>query len=205
MDSRLSELYMFEARCLLEMEHAKTGDYMHPVFGEGKAPAGIMLIGEAPGGEEAKLGRPFVGKAGRQLDELLEKAGILREKIFVTNTVKYRPTLEKTRTVSNRTPSKEEIRCGFPLLRKELGIVSPRIVATLGNTPLYALLSLAGMGAINIGDAHGKSMPVCIDEREYLLFALYHPASAIYNRSLLPTLEADLCALGALCAKENIV
>lgn len=197
-DKQLSELYRIEAQRLSQAQHALTGDYSHPVFGQGGIPAGLMLLGEAPGADEAKCGCPFVGKAGRQLDELLLGAGIERERVFITNAVKYRPTHEKARTVSNRTPGKHEIEDGLGLLREEVNIAAPRIIATLGNTPLFAVLRLAGMKELNVGQAHGRSMQLCIGERAYLLFALYHPASAIYNPKLLPLMREDILALGAL-------
>ena len=197
-DKRLSELYRIETQRLSQAQHALTGDYSHPVFGQGGVPAELMLLGEAPGADEARCGRPFVGKAGRQLVELLLGAGIEREKVFITKTVQYRPTHEKARTVSNRTPGKREIEDGLELLRQEVDIVAPRIIATLGNTPLFAVLRLAGIKEASVGQTHGRRMQLYIGERTYLLFALYHPASAIYNPKLLPLMREDILALGAL-------
>lgn len=205
MDNRLSALYALEGRRLLEQPHTRTGDYAHPVFGEGDISSRVMLLGEAPGAQEALCGHPFVGKAGKQLDGLLDKAGITREAVFVTNAVKFRPTLEKTHTISNRTPVRSEIEDGLTLLKAEIGIVSPKVIATLGNTPLFAALSLAGLSAVSVGSVHGKGLAAKIGGREYLLFALYHPASVIYNPSLLPVLEEDLCLLGELCKREGII
>ena len=110
------------------------------VHGEGSIGARVMLIGEAPGQQETLMGRPFVGKAGKNLDEFLELAGIERDELFVSNTVKFRPTRISAagRTV-NRPPTQEEIRIFLPWLRREIEMVHPECVVTLGNVPLRAL------------------------------------------------------------------
>ena len=172
------------------------GEYASPVFGVGLETAEVMLIGEAPGAEETAAGRPFVGKAGKQLDALLAGAKIERDQLFVTNVVKYRPVVRSIHTTKNRTPSKKEIAAGLDLLRKELELISPKVIVTLGNTPLYAILTLAELPQQMIGSVHGVPMQISIQGTAYTLFALYHPASGIYNRSLLPIMEKDTCALG---------
>jgi DNA polymerase len=180
---------------LYEIERARLsalkgeGDYMHPVFGEGTPGARLVLIGEAPGAQEAAAGRPFVGKAGKQLDALLDCVGLKRGDIFITNAVKFRPTKHEGR--SNRTPTGGEMREGLALLRDELELIAPRIVATLGNVPLQSVSKLAGLEKITIGQAHGRK----IECGKFVLFPLYHPASVIYNRTLEALLEADITAL----------
>ena len=96
----LVELYEKERLRIAETADGR-GDYSHPVFGEGPVNPLVMLIGEAPGGDEAKQGRPFVGKAGKQLDALLSGAGIDRSRVYITNTVKFRPVNVKPKSVSN--------------------------------------------------------------------------------------------------------
>ncbi len=200
----LRAFYADWARMLLQSAHTRGGDYARPVFGEGARGARLMLIGEAPGGDEAKAGRPFVGKAGRQLDALLACAGIDRNEVFITNAVKYRPTNVKGTRVSNRTPSRAEWREGLPLLRAEIGAVCPWVIATLGNTPLCALMCLAQQDAcVSIGERHGQAYDVRIEERAYTLFPLYHPASVIYNPALSAVLKEDLCRLGALLREKE--
>jgi len=149
------------------------------VFGEGNPDSLIMLIGEAPGGDEEKLGRPFVGKAGKNLDEFLLTVGIDRKKLYITNVVKYRPTAvsEKTGRVINRTPTWEEMMDFMPLLNKEIETVKPKLIVTLGNVPLRSLLNNK---SITIGSYHGREIEV----NGHKLYPLYHPASVIYNRSL---------------------
>lgn len=157
------------------------------VFGEGRINAPVMLVGEAPGEQESLLGRPFVGKAGKNLDEFLEGAGMAREALYVTNTVKFRPTKVSAagRTV-NRPPTQEEIKLFLPWLQREIGLVDPKCVVTLGNVPLKALTDRRSV----IGDMHGRF--IALGER--LLFPMYHPASVIYNPSLKEVYRQDLAA-----------
>lgn len=198
----LNELYDVERARLLALCNMDMpcGAYDLPVFGQGPERPFLVLIGEAPGAEETKQSRPFVGKAGRQLDELLAYAGIPRDEVYITNVVKFRPMVKGERTVRNRTPVREEIDASLPLLREELLILRPQCVATLGNVPLCALLSLCGLDRQVIGEAHGQARRVTLLDWETALFPLYHPASAIYNRSLLPVCHEDAGRLGELYA-----
>lgn len=201
MDKReaLAALYEAERARLLALEsdpERATGLYQSPVMGEGSASPALMLIGEAPGAEEAKLGRPFVGKAGRQLDELLALSKIGREGIYITNAVKYRPVTHTKTGMKNRTPGRAEVKQCLPVLREEIALLKPMVIATLGNTPLYALRLLCALEAGTVGDMHGKAYALEADGHAFYLFPLYHPASVIYNRQLLPVLKADLIALG---------
>lgn len=201
----LHDLYALErARLAAIADTAKRGgEYTSPVFGEGPIKPRLMLIGEAPGAEEAKSGHPFVGKAGKQLDALLLAAAIDRAEVFVTNTVKYRPVNIKNGRSSNRTPAADELRAGLPLLEKELAAVKPQVVATLGNTPLKAMLLLSGQEAATVGEAHGKMLSLTLKSGTVQLFPLYHPASVIYNRNLAETLENDMRHLGRILAQQE--
>jgi uracil-DNA glycosylase family 4 len=153
------------------------------VLGDGNTNSTIMLIGEAPGAKEVELKKPFVGQAGRQLQEFLDILELDRNKLYVTNTVKFRPTGKSKRTGDeiNRTPSKSEINHFKKYLFEEIDIIKPEIIVTLGNVPLRAV---TGLENAKIGDFHGKEARVIINNDEYSLFPLYHPASVIYNRSL---------------------
>lgn len=157
------------------------------VHGEGAVGAPVMLIGEAPGEQESLLGRPFVGKAGKNLDEFLAGAGMDRSALYVTNTVKFRPTKTSAagRTV-NRPPTQEEVKLFLPWLLREIDLVNPKCVVTLGNVPLRALTDRRS----TIGDMHGQM----IDWRGRLLFPMYHPASVIYNPALREVYRRDLAA-----------
>ncbi|MBO4847987.1 MAG: uracil-DNA glycosylase [Clostridia bacterium] len=195
----LKERYILEAEKIryLDLEH--DADLDHPVFGEGREnnPV-IMFIGEAPGREEAASGRPFVGKAGKQLDSMLSLAGIDRAMVYVTNAVKYRPIKRKGSSVSNRTPTAAEVRGGLSLLRAEIEAVDPDVIATLGNVPLSAVVQLAGgvNEPLTVGAAHGFPVMFLISGKPRRVFPLYHPAASIYNRELKPVLEKDLVMLG---------
>ena len=170
------------------------------VFGEGAENPALMMIGEAPGGDEEKQGRPFVGKAGKNLSAFLEVVGLKREEIYISNVVKLRPTKEspKTGKAVNRPPSAEEIAFFLPYLLEEIQVIAPKVVVTLGNVPLKAV---TGERKAVIGDYHGKPTPLA-DGRT--LFALYHPAAVIYNRALQATYDEDLRALKAFLQKEGL-
>lgn len=195
----LNRRYAEEAERIKGLILDQDADLTHPVFGEGDPDEPlIMFIGEAPGRDEAVCGRPFVGKAGKQLDAMLELAGIDRGKVFVTNSVKYRPTKVAERRVSNRTPSVSEVKDGLSLLKFEIASVRPSVIATLGNVPLSAVLMLSDTEGekLNVGAAHGMPRMIMIVGRPFHLFPLYHPASSIYNRELKQVLEKDLIRLG---------
>ena len=155
------------------------------VHGEGKIGARLMLIGEAPGEQETLQGRPFVGKAGKNLDEFLEMVGIDRTELYVSNAVKFRPTRisDAGRTV-NRPPTQEEIRLFLPWLKREIEMVKPECVVTLGKVPLKALCDRR----VTIGDVHGR----VIDCDGLRVYPMYHPASMIYNPSLREVYRADV-------------
>ncbi len=161
------------------------------VHGEGAHTAKLMMIGEAPGGDEEKQGRPFVGKAGKNLSSFLEVVGLTREEIYITNVVKLRPTKEspKTKKLVNRPPSKQEIAFFLPYLQQEIQQIAPQWIVTLGNVPLRAVTEDA---KANIGDYHGKALPLASGQT---LFALYHPAAIIYNRDLTEVYQQDLQTL----------
>jgi len=150
------------------------------VPGEGASDADVMVVGEAPGRNEDEQGRPFVGRAGKLLDELLGEAGLEREQVFITNVVKARPP-------GNRDPRAAEVAHHMPWLEAQLALIQPRLVVPLGR---HALAHFSGR---KIADVHGHQ----ITERGRVLFPLYHPAAALYNQSLRATLFADARALRA--------
>ena len=172
------------------------------VFGEGPAGVPVMLIGEAPGAEETRLSRPFVGRAGKNLDEFLDIVGLKRADIYITNVVKFRPCKTSARgTLSNRPPNKDEIACMQPLLLREIEAVQPRVVVTLGNVPLK---SLVGNNA-TIGALHATPAAASALSHRFMLFPLYHPASIIYNPSLKAVYAHDLVKLNKLLSGLNIL
>lgn len=161
-------------------------EYKPVVMGQGNPEAEIVMIGEAPGRHEVEKGTPFVGQAGRNLDQFLKAAGLERKDLYITNAVKFRPTRKNRNTgrVSNRAPTRKEIKMFRPLLVEEIKIVDPWIVVTLGNIPLFFLTGKN----LKIGDVHGEPLPY----GQRVIFPLYHPASVIYNPDLKQVYLKDL-------------
>ncbi len=153
-----------------------------PVMGEGSVDARIMFVGEAPGKKEGETGRPFVGRAGKILDELLSSVGLKREEVFITSIVKDRPP-------KNRDPLPTEIALYAPILDKQIEIIKPEIVATLGRFSMEYIMKCYGLEAelAPISVLHGK----VFETPQFKLVPLYHPAAAIYNQKLLSDLKAD--------------
>ena len=185
---------------LLEAVQASAYSGKTIVFGEGAEQPALMMIGEAPGGDEEKQGHPFVGKAGKNLSAFLEVVGLKREEIYISNVVKLRPTKEspKTGKAVNRPPSAEEIAFFLPFLQEEIKAIGPKVIVTLGNVPLKAV---TGEKKAVIGDYHG--VPVGLPDGR-ILFALYHPAAVIYNRALQAVYDEDLLKLKAFLRKEGL-
>lgn len=159
----------------------------HYVFGRGNADARLMLIGEAPGATEDRRGLPFVGRAGQLLDALLAEAGIDAENVYITNVVKFRPmrsSREPGRPRNDRPPNKAEITACLPILQRQIEIINPQVICTLGNTPLRTLLNVAS----GIGRMHGKSVAY----RDIPVLPTYHPAAVFHNPSLRALLSEDL-------------
>ena len=196
----LEEAYTQERARLftLAAKDEPQGEYRKPVFGEGVRGARIVLIGEAPGAEETKLGHPFVGKAGKQLDALFCRFGVMREDAFITNVVKYRPVVRSEKSMRNRTPLPAEVKAALPLLNTDLLSTAPKLILTLGNTPLKAVFALSAQKPPSIGAAHGQLLKIDIDGIATSLIPLYHPASGIYNRALVEVMEQDAAFVGSV-------
>jgi DNA polymerase len=157
------------------------------VPGEGQLAAKIMFIGEAPGSSEDEKGRPFVGAAGRILDNLLKKVGIERSQVFITNIVKCRPP-------NNRVPEADEVAACKPYLDRQIALIKPKVICILGKTAYSSLL-----GGSSITASRGKM----VERAGQKYFLTFHPAAAIYNKSLLSALEADLKKLAIEINKEK--
>ncbi len=165
------------------------GNMRSIVYGDGKTNAKLVMVGEAPGEQETIQGKPFVGKAGKNLAEFLNLSGLERKDLYITNTVKIRPTrISPAGRIVNRPPTKEEIALFLPWLKKEIALVKPKCVCTLGNVPLKAL---AG-NEYTIGDVHGQF----IEKDGMLIYPMYHPASMIYNPSIKSIYAEDVVRLG---------
>ena len=148
----------------------------HAVPGIGDQNADIVFIGEAPGKNEDLHGEPFIGTAGKRLDDALENAGLTRSSIYITNIVKCRPP-------NNRIPSDTERSMCSNYLEEELRIINPKIICLLGNTPFYSIL-----GGKEISKNHGQV--IYKDNRVY--FITFHPAATIYNQKLVDVFKSDI-------------
>lgn len=157
------------------------------VPGEGQLAAKVVFVGEAPGKSEDDNGRPFVGAAGKILDEMLARAGIQRSQVFITNIVKCRPP-------NNRVPEDDEVSACMPYLDRQIALIRPRIICILGRTAYSSLL-----GGNSITANRGK----VIEKAGQKYFLTIHPAAAIYNKSMLSLLEADLKKLAKEIQKEG--
>jgi DNA polymerase len=157
------------------------------VFGVGNPDADLMFVGEAPGFHEDKQGFPFVGQAGKLLDRLLEGIGLSRAETYIANVLKCRPP-------GNRDPAPDEIESCEPHLFRQLELVQPVVVASLGN---FATKLLSGKPT-GITRVHGQEQQVTVGGRSVLLFPLYHPAAALYTPAMLKVLEVDFARLPAL-------
>jgi len=163
----------------------------NPVPGEGPLDARVMLVGEAPGRMEDRQGRPFVGRAGDLLNVLLAIAGVERRQVYITNIVKCRPP-------GNRDPKEDEIAACLPFLLRQIQLIRPQIIVSLGRHAGRTLFSLAGKRWPGIRKAHGKPVEVSIVGVRLTLYPTYHPAAALYKPELRSVLEEDFRELGGL-------
>ncbi len=165
-------------------------NHFFPVVGEGSHVAHIMFVGEAPGKNEAETARPFCGRSGKVLDEMLESIKLNRSDVYITNIVKDRPP-------ENRDPSEEEIKLYAPFLDRQIEIIRPQVIATLGRFSMEYIMERFGLadkvGAI--GDLHGKEFPTNASYGPINIIPLYHPAVALYDGSNKETLLQDFKVL----------
>ncbi len=164
----------------------RTENKYFPVIGEGCHDSVIMFVGEAPGRNEAKTGRPFCGAAGKIFDELLGHVEIDRKEIYITNIVKDRPP-------QNRDPSPEEIEVYGPFLDRQIEIIKPKVIASLGRYAMGYIMKKFDLDLElePIGKAHGKAYKAEASYGPIDIVALYHPCVAVYNRSTIDTLKKD--------------
>jgi len=167
---------------------------MNPVVGDGDLDSPLVLVGEAPGRREDEQGKPFVGSAGKLLDNMLEEAGMKRSTLFITNIVKCRPP-------KNRRPLSKEVEACSGHLENLLRIISPRVIAPMGNSSTRYFLRLFNLEKGKIGDVHGRVFHVEANWGEVILFPLYHPAAVLYNRKLEQELRDDFALLSSLREK----
>lgn len=159
------------------------------VFGEGNPDSRVVFIGEAPGYHEDKIGRPFVGVAGKLLDKLLTQNGLKREAVYITNMVKYRPP-------ENRDPLPSELDSFQPYLDQQIEIINPEIIVTLGRFSMAKFLP-----GVKISQVHGKAQK----KNGKIVLPLYHPAAALRNGAVLRELEKDFSNIPTILENPEIV
>ncbi len=164
----------------------RTQNKYYPVLGEGSHDSKIMFIGEAPGKNEAETGKPFCGASGRILDELLAHIEIPRENVYVTNIVKDRPP-------SNRDPLPSEIAIYAPFLMRQIEIIQPKVIATLGRFSMKYIMEKFGLEEElgPISQLHGKVLEADVSFGKIKIVPLYHPAVAVYNADSKEELKKD--------------
>ncbi len=162
------------------------------VFGTGNPSADLMLVGEAPGFHEDQQGLPFVGQAGKLLDRLLEGIGLSRDDVYIANTLKCRPP-------GNRDPMPDEIEQCEGYLFRQIELIQPKVIATLGN---FATKLLSGK-PVGITRLRGREQEVTLAGRRLLLYPLYHPAAALYTPSMLRVLEEDFRRIPELLGRTS--
>ena len=157
------------------------------VFGAGNPHADLMFVGEAPGFHEDKQGLPFVGQAGKLLEKLLAGIGLQRSDVYIANVLKCRPP-------GNRDPQPDEIEACESHLFRQIELIEPTVIATLGN---FATKLLSGR-PLGITRVHGQEQPTTLAGRRLLLYPLYHPAAALYTPAMLKVLESDFARIPEL-------
>lgn len=190
------------ARIAEEIAHCKkcplAATRTNPVPGEGGYKKRIMLVGEAPGKNEDLQGRPFVGKAGEFLNELLDSIGLSRDDVFITNVLKCRPP-------NNRDPRPEEIKACSPYLERQISILRPRIIVTLGRFAWQWTCEHFGVSYVPISRAHGRPYHThTIIYGALTVFPTYHPAAALYNKQIEPILREDFRRLKSVLMELGI-
>jgi uracil-DNA glycosylase family 4 len=163
------------------------------VFGAGNPRADLMFVGEAPGFHEDKQGIPFVGQAGKLLEKLLAAIGLGRQDVYIANVLKCRPP-------GNRDPQQDEIEACEPHLFRQIELIEPVVIATLGN---FATKLLSGRPT-GITRVHGQEQEAVLGGRKVLLYPLYHPAAALYTPAMLKVLESDFARLPELLGRELV-
>jgi uracil-DNA glycosylase len=184
---KLVDLFHEASGCVrCPLHHGRT----KVVFGSGNANADLMFVGEAPGQQEDLQGLPFVGRAGKLLDQLLEEVGLQRSDVFITNVLLCRPP-------GNRDPQQDEIDTCKPYLHRKIELIEPKVICTLGNFATK-LLTRSQRG---ISGVHGRPQVHELGGRTVRVFPIYHPAAALRSTRTLEELREDFAKLPALLAE----
>lgn len=194
MFKELEELY----KQILQCKNCPLYKYINnKVPGDGDPSSGIMFIGEAPGREEDKQGKPFVGPAGKLLTKMIEeKIGLKRESVYITNILKCRPP-------NNRDPKEEEIKACSIWLKKQIEIIKPKIIITLGRFSAKWIFNYFNLKFTKISEVRGKPYFVRKNGKEIVIFPTYHPAAVLYHKNLLTTFEKDFEEISKIINKKK--
>lgn len=168
----------------------------HAVPGEGHDKPRVLLVGEAPGLREDEKGRPFVGRAGTELDKILDLIGLSRSAVYITSVVKCRPP-------GNRDPTPEEIEACLPYLREQIMLLDPAIIVPMGRYATRAVFRIFGLETRPIGDLHGKAHNIIDKGKRRTLLPTYHPAVVTHNPNLRKSLGKDFQALKDLISEVS--
>jgi DNA polymerase len=185
-------LKLLEKECLSKINDELSKNAKNLVFGKGNSNAKILFIGEAPGAKEDELGLPFVGRAGKELDKMLNKINLNLTECYIANILKFRPP-------KNRDPNKQEIINHTPFLIEQIKIIKPKIIITLGN---YSTKFVLGDFKVEnmksqkgISQVRAKIIKMKLDKFEFSVFPIYHPSAMMYKPSLRETFEKDFIEL----------
>lgn len=161
------------------------------VFGEGNPDTKVYFLGEAPGFHEDKLGRPFVGQAGKLLDRLIERIGLTRPEVYISNVVRFRPP-------ANRDPEPAEIAAFAKYVDEEIKIINPEVIVTLGRFSMGKFLP-----DVKISQVHGGEYKVKLEDREVVVLPMYHPAAALRNGAVMKVLASDFMVIKEVLDRSN--
>lgn len=196
---RLTEI----EECLKELHESPLYSYRiennyHSVAGEGSAHAKIIFVGEAPGKNEATSGKPFCGRSGKMLDEMLASVGLNRSDVFITNVVKDRPQ-------ENRDPTPAEITLYGPLLEQQIEVIQPKVIVTLGRISMEYIMNAYSCGEhfAPISKIHGETFKGVASYGTVTIATLYHPAVGLYNGGMRATLFEDFKKVVATITKSK--
>jgi uracil-DNA glycosylase family 4 len=164
---------------------------IHAVPGEGPVPSPILMIGEAPGQKEDEVGRPFIGRAGSVLQELLTSIGLTREDVYITSIIKCRPP-------GNRDPKDDEIATCSPYLGRQIALLKPSVIVSMGRLSTREMCRRFGIEEGRISEMHGRVIPVHAPHGPVLIFPVYHPAVITHNPNLRQILFEDFAGLRKL-------
>lgn len=199
--SKADELEAVKNKILSGMKCPLKDAAKNLVFGKGNPNADIMFIGEAPGAQEDLQGIPFVGAAGKELDKLLRSINLTLDDVYITNILKYRPP-------DNRDPAVDEIYRHTPYLIEQIKIIKPKIICTLGNYStkfVLAHFNIPKMTEISgITKLHGRVNHISIDEMNFKVIPLYHPAAMLYNPNLRQVLAKDFLEMEKILSQKDL-